>query len=128
MRFAATGFMSPGKKNDDEEAYGTPAYSALDGGGSGFTRVLYGDSAREVEESRQGALAASESDRLAQLRARMAEDSSLGASQVQVAFKNAALHLSGTMDDEKAWFALMNVAGTFAATVVDEIEGKARVP
>lgn len=114
--------MATRTEQDDEDLYGTPAYSALDGTGVGFTRVLYGASAREDEMLRQRARASSESERLAQLRARLSADPTLDAREVNVAFRDGALHLSGVMHDEKAWFALVNVAGTFAPAVVDEIE------
>jgi osmotically-inducible protein OsmY len=69
-----------------------------------------------------GIVASSESDRLAQLRAMLSADPTLDASGVNVTFRNGAVHLSGVMHDEKAWFALINVAGTFARAIVDEIE------
>jgi hypothetical protein len=114
--------MSKSSGHDDEDIYGTPAYSALDGAGIGFTRVLFGASARDEEMVRQRRLASSEDERLARLRARLAEDSTLDAREVNVSFRDGALHLSGVMHDEKAWFALVNVAGAFAAHIVDEIQ------
>jgi hypothetical protein len=120
--------MSVRKNHEDVDVYGTPACAVLDGTGSGFTRVLYGASAREDEKSRRRVLASPESDRLTQLRARLAGDPSFDASQVDVAFEDGALHLSGVMHDEKAWFALVSVAGTFATTVVDEIHVRKDAP
>jgi hypothetical protein len=63
-----------------------------------------------------------DSERLAELRARLATDPSLDAGKVEVAFRNGALHLSGRITDERAWFAIMKLASGFASRVVDEIE------
>ena len=61
-------------------------------------------------------------DRLAELRARLSADPSLEAETVEVAFRDGALHLSGRIADEKAWFAIVKLASGFASRVVDEIE------
>jgi hypothetical protein len=63
-----------------------------------------------------------DNDRLAELRAKLAKDPSLDAGGVEVAFRDGALHLSGQTTDEKAWFAIVNLASGFASRVVDEIE------
>ena len=63
-----------------------------------------------------------DNERLAQLRAKLAKDPSLNACAVKVAFRDGALHLSGRTTDEKAWFAIVNLASAFASRVVDEIE------
>lgn len=65
---------------------------------------------------------ADDDERLAELRAQLARDPSLDAVGVEVAFRDGALHLSGRTTDEKAWFAIVNLASGFASRVVDEIE------
>jgi hypothetical protein len=63
-----------------------------------------------------------DNDRLAELRAKLAADPSLDAEGVEVTFRDGALHLSGRTTDEKAWFAIVNLASGFASRLVDEIE------
>jgi hypothetical protein len=41
---------------------------------------------------------------------------------VEVTFRDGALHLSGRIADERAWFAIVKLASGFASRVVDEIE------
>jgi hypothetical protein len=116
-------------RNPDEEDYGTPAYSALEGSGFGFTRVLYGQSAQAEERSRSRRLNRSEAERLAELRSLIAQDRSLDARGVEATFGNdGALHLEGYVADERTWFAVVNLASHVSRRVVDRIEVHARKP
>lgn len=75
-----------------------------------------------------------DAERLAELRAQLSADPSLDAGNVTVAFRDGALHLSGRITDDRAWFAIVKLASGFASRVVDEIEMRrearwhARVP
>jgi len=61
-------------------------------------------------------------ERLAELRAKLSADPALEAQAVEVTFRDGALHLSGRIADERAWFAIVKLASGFASRVVDEIE------
>jgi hypothetical protein len=106
----------------DEEGYGTPAYSALEGSGFGFTRVLYGESAQEEGKARGGVQQKSESERLADLRSRIAGDSQLQAADIDFAFRDGALYIEGRVADEKTRYAVVNLALQFASQIVDHLK------
>lgn len=69
-----------------------------------------------------------DAERLAELRAKLSADPSLDAGNVTVAFRDGALHLSGRITDDRAWFAIVKLASGFASRVVDEIEMFSRTP